>query len=72
MIKAAFENCPYCGSDGGFYTKDYVSGHATTRFMFDGSDADNSDMYEGLSHRMGKVAYCLDCHKSLFKMKDVV
>ena len=72
MSIASIESCTHCGSDEGYYTKDYVKGHTVTRFTFDGSEAENTDMYEGLSHRMGKVAYCLNCHKRLFKMEEAL
>lgn len=60
--------CPHCGSDEGYYTKDYVSGSCNTRYNFDGTVEDNGDMYESLTHKCGKVAYCSSCHKKIGRM----
>jgi hypothetical protein len=60
------EQCPHCGSTEGYYTKGQVRGSIITRYNYDGSDADNGDMYEHLFHTGGKVAYCLSCNKKLF------
>lgn len=64
------EKCQYCGSDNGFYTKDYVSGSTRSYFNFDGTDADNGDYFEHLAVRSGKYAYCVNCDKRLFKITD--
>lgn len=65
------ECCPFCGCEE-YYEKGYICGSIVTRFMFDGSESDNSEMYEGLDHtRTGRV-YCSDCHKYLGNMDDDV
>jgi hypothetical protein len=46
-----------------------VSGRITTRFKFDGSEAENGDMYEYLKYKGGKYAYCLNCNKQIFRME---
>ena len=62
--------CPYCGSDAGFYTKDYVRGMTRYFYRFDGSEADNSSLYDMLYHTKGAYAYCANCDKRLFRMKS--
>jgi hypothetical protein len=59
--------CPYCGSDVGYYTKDYARGMIRYFYRFDGSEADNSGMYNLLSYRNGAYAYCAVCNKRLFR-----
>lgn len=65
---APIDNCPHCGSDEGFYTKVQVSGTTRYCYNYDGSEAENSELYESCSHKGGKYAYCLKCGKRLFKM----
>lgn len=62
------ECCPHCGSDEGFYEKMQVRGTIRCRHNFDGTEAENSDMYDYLNYAGGKYAYCLHCNKRLFKM----
>ena len=70
MNRALIDKCPHCGSDAGFYTKDYLSGTCRYNRNFDGSEAYNGEMYEYLSHEIGKIAYCVMCDKRLFKMPE--
>lgn len=62
--------CPHCGSTVGYYTKAQVSGTVIYRHNFDGSSGENGEMYDGLRHKGGKVAYCQDCDKRLFKIGE--
>lgn len=55
--------CPHCGSEDGYYTKDYISGSSYFYVKFDGSEADNGHMYEHLTHKRGKRAYCAECDR---------
>lgn len=64
------DKCPYCNSKEGYYTKIQVKGSMIYRYNYDGSEADNGDMYDGLTYTSGKCAYCLSCDKRLFKMSD--
>lgn len=61
--------CPHCGSDNGYYEKYTVSGNTICRHKFDGGEAENGDMHEGLSYKLrSKFAYCTACHKRLFRL----
>ncbi|TKJ83771.1 hypothetical protein PaeCFBP13512_22405 [Paenibacillus sp. CFBP13512] len=64
----SFTECPHCKSDEGYFRKDYVKGRMQYRFNFDGSEADNGDMYELLNFNHGKKAYCLNCKKPICSM----
>ena len=64
------DKCPFCGCEE-YYTRDYARG--TVRFIqrFDGEVTDNSEMYDSVyTVRYGKYAYCLHCHKRLFKIRN--
>ncbi|MBP1176755.1 hypothetical protein JOE49_004007 [Paenibacillus sp. PvR133] len=64
------ERCPHCGNEEGFYTKDFSSGAIRTRYNFDGTEADNTELYSGLRHKMGKKAHCSKCDKVVFDMSE--
>lgn len=64
------EECPHCGSTAGYYTKTQVRGSVKFHYNFDGSEANNSEMYDHLHHTNGNVAYCVTCEKKLFNMND--
>lgn len=57
--------CPFCGNTT-YYTKSYTTGVTRFNYNFDGSEADNSGMYDNLVTReeSGNV-YCTNCHKRL-------
>lgn len=62
--------CPFCGCDE-FYTTQYVYGTIHYRSRFDGTEADNSDLYEGLRNdKRGGRIYCEDCNKFLGNRKN--
>lgn len=67
---APISKCPYCGSDYGYYTKEHVTGSVMYNYHFDGSEADNGEMYDNLRYSGGKWAYCFNCDKRLFKMEE--
>ena len=68
---ATIQECPHCGSDEGYYTKEQVHGTIKVRYNFNGSEAENGDMYDSIKYTGGKVAYCLECNKQLFKMDSL-
>ena len=57
--------CPFCGCDE-FYTTEYVYGTLYYKERFDGREADNEQLYEGLNTKnySGRI-YCLSCKKYL-------
>lgn len=69
--KVPVESCPYCNSKKGFYTKEQVTGSVWYNHNFDGSEAENGLMYDGLHYKGGKVAYCRSCDKKLFNMSEL-
>lgn len=56
--------CPFCGS-GVFYEKEQAYGNIEYNSRFDGEEAKNYDMYEGLSYHSSGRCYCRDCDKYL-------
>lgn len=64
--------CPHCNSSEGFYTKERVMGTAKINYTNTGDYmAEQSSMYDYLQHSGGKVAYCINCHKSIGKSEDL-
>ena len=62
------DKCPYCKSEE-YYTKEYAKGPVTNYARFDGEEADNTDLHEGLAYTLkSKYAWCANCHKRLFKL----
>ncbi len=59
--------CPHCGSDKGYFAKDYAFGRVLTYYSFDGSQVDNSEMYQSLTYKNGKFLYCYACRKRIVK-----
>ena len=67
------DHCPKCGSTEGYYTKDRVSGIVHYKNSFDPTEEkDNCEMYDYLSHKTGKVAYCIDCDKKICNTDDIM
>ena len=61
------EYCPFCGCKT-FYEIYYPKGRVYFRFNADGSEADNSEMYEGLSFckkERENFIYCNNCQEKL-------
>ena len=71
MEENKMKKCPHCGSTESYYLKYQVYGSAKCYFNFDGSEAENGDMYEYLQHKGGKVAYCSNCHKKICKAEEL-
>ncbi len=64
------KECPYCKSEV-FYAKEYVKGEVCYFSRFDGQEGDNTQLYDGLTHKLkSKYAWCADCHKRLFKIEE--
>lgn len=59
------KECPFCGNDE-FYTKEYVYGTLYCKQRFDGKEAENAELYDGLNTgKFSGRAYCTKCHKAL-------
>lgn len=65
------ERCPHCGKGTGFYQKNYVYGPVSYNLKFDGTEDDNSEMYNALNYKYGKVAYCSECDKKIANVVDM-
>lgn len=65
------DKCPHCGNDEQFYTKDYAFGSVRSVSRFDGEEADNSDMNDGIRYKMGKHIYCGKCNKKIARVEDM-
>lgn len=56
--------CPFCGSEK-YYMNCYCFGRVRCNLRFDGEEADNTTMYDGLSIKQLKRVYCFHCKKYL-------
>lgn len=61
--------CPFCGCDE-FYEKQYAYGTIMFRGRFDGKEAHNEELYDGLSYKYSGKTYCLQCNKYLGNIKE--
>lgn len=61
MKFSELECCPFCGSEE-YYTKQYVYGTLRYNERFDGEEAENTELYDGLNcgNYSGRV-YCREC-----------
>lgn len=57
--------CPKCGETDGFFIRTRVSGVIQINYSFDGTSVDNSGMYDSMTHRDLKFAYCSVCRHKL-------
>lgn len=64
MKFSKLEYCPFCGSEE-VYEKRYARGPVWYQLRFDGKEADNTEMYEGLSFECSGRVYCNECNKYL-------
>ena len=72
MKFADLKCCPFCDSEV-FYVKQYAYGTMICRERFDGKEAHNEDLYDGLSYKYSGRAYCLNCGKYLGNIeKDIL
>ena len=68
-MKPPITECPHCGNDDTFYIKSYMHGRSRSDFNFCNGEPDhNEEMYDNLSIKQGKYAYCGQCNKRLFEM----
>ena len=65
MKFSELKECPFCGYDE-YYTKEYVYGNVRYGERFDGEEAHNESMYDGLfSKRFNGRCYCRNCERYL-------
>lgn len=72
MSVASINECPHWHSNEGYYIKVIYKGNGILRYNFDGSDAENDDMYDCLTDSESKYVYCLSCNKRLFKTDEML
>jgi transcriptional regulator with XRE-family HTH domain len=59
------ESCPHCGHDE-FAVKQTYQGSGLYYRRLDGKEgADNTEMYNCLNHKVGKIAYCGMCEEPI-------
>lgn len=61
--------CPFCGCEE-FYEKRRTTGTVTYYMRFDGDEADNSCMYEGLEYTWNGKVWCAECDRYLGNQDD--
>lgn len=57
-------NCPNCGHDE-FYRNGHASGSYAYYYRFDGEEANNGNLHDGLTYKENKTCFCSQCHLSL-------
>ena len=61
MKFSELEECPFCGHDE-YYSKEYVYGNVSYGERFDGEEAHNESMYDGLNSKpFNGKCYCRNC-----------
>ncbi|PRS47535.1 hypothetical protein [Bacillus sp. MZGC1] len=64
--------CPHCKSDGGFFTKQRITGTAHIYYNSIGDlEEEQGSMHDGLSYHGGTKAYCKQCYKPMGKTEDL-
>ncbi len=70
MKFSELQECPFCGYDE-YYSKEYVFGNVFYGERFDGEEAHNEQMYDGLrSKPFNGKCYCRNCCKYLGNKVD--
>ncbi|EOU2044929.1 hypothetical protein C4D43_09685 [Clostridium perfringens] len=65
------KECPYCKSDEGYFFRSSYRGKYHERYNFDGElDEEMGDIHDNAIYKQGKIAYCKNCGKKLFKVND--
>lgn len=63
------EECPVCGFSE-FYVSVSMSGKTSYFYKFNSDHANNSELHECLTYRMGKTAFCAKCNEKIGKLKE--
>lgn len=62
--------CQHCGSTLGFYIlSNYMRVPHETNF--DGTQLDNTGMYDQADIERGKIAYCMNCDKAICRISTL-
>lgn len=62
------KECPYCGCKE-YYQRERITGETVFYMRFDGTEGDNTDLYEGLENKIISVfAYCAECEKRIARL----
>ena len=70
VFEAPFNKCPFCSSNEGFFTREQIHGAIRFRYNFDGSEKDNSNVYNDVNFTGGRAAYCISCNRLIFRFDD--
>jgi hypothetical protein len=62
--------CPHCGNDDEFYVVQSYSGKGVYRRCFDGYATDNTEMYNCLTTKVSKRAFCGSCNKPVARWDE--
>ncbi|EJO8074291.1 hypothetical protein Q3R63_004412 [Salmonella enterica] len=68
-ISGGVIECPHCGGDE-FYVRATASGTTSVFYRFDGGEAFNGHMWDHVSLKEKKTAYCADCQKRVGIIED--
>ncbi|XZI52491.1 hypothetical protein ACSXD3_06305 [Clostridium perfringens] len=65
------KECPYCKSDEGYFFRSSYRGTYHERYNFNGEiDEDIHDIHSDTVYKQGKIAYCRNCGKKLFRVDN--
>ncbi|EOU1476230.1 hypothetical protein [Clostridium perfringens] len=63
--------CPYCKSSEGYFFRSSYRGKYQERYNFNGEvDKEMGDIHDHAIYKQGKIAYCRNCGKKLFKVDN--
>lgn len=62
--------CPHCGSTTFYVEQTYKGPGIYHRSLIGEAGVDNSGMYDNLDIKVGKTAFCSDCHEPIAKWDE--
>jgi len=57
--------CPHCKSASGYFRKVRISGDSECRYNYDGTEAPNEPLHQGLYYAEQKTLFCVDCKRAI-------
>ncbi|WP_298151105.1 hypothetical protein [Flavobacterium sp.] len=63
------KSCPHCQSTGGYFRNMRMSGETEYHYNYDGTDAINDHIHDGLNYVEQKTLFCIDCKKPIGSAK---